>query len=574
MSNPQAQGSQGPAQPTQAVQMLKAEDVGKLQHLSEDQRQKYRPVLAGYWSSMTTSTPGSPGHQQARAKLQEWSQKLITQERIYRARIKQQQQQQQAQQQPGQADASNSQGQAPPQPQPGNGNRNGNAQQTSPQPAQAQKPIPPTQQPPNPGQPAQQPGQPRSQPPQVEPAIIEHVQKFSYHLPLTGPHAGTPEGDQKIKDYRQSYLVALNKQQKATQRIKLISNAMEARQKAGQDIPAELMTQKNQMQQEYDGAKEFVDNFRKRQTQWKREHELRRAQQQQQQPQALGQQQPQQTPIQPQRTASQPATVKEEPQIKIEGGQPQLTPQQFATAQQQQPQQPQSQNPQIQAPPPVTQQQPLRQPPAAHSQQQQQQMNQQNQAQSFAQPQQPQQPVRPQINPAQANAHQQQQNNSPHPQSATSNAAGPPVPLSHQAAVSAAQRSYSNTEPPRTSTPMQTGGGQGNFHAPGSREREQLNNPKMPIPRTLNVSQPMPVSMGSARPTMSGPTNGAPGPMGQPVITKFPPFQLEGEGDRVLSKRKLDELVRQVTGGAEEALTPEVEEVSLHYLYLHALRCI
>jgi transcription initiation factor TFIID subunit 12 len=562
--------------------MLKAEDVAKLQHLSEDQRQKYRPVLAGYWTAMTTNTQGSPGHQQARAKLQEWSQKLITQERMYRARIKQQQQQ--AQQQPGQADASTSQGQ--PQPQPGNGNGNANAQQSSPQPAQAQKPIPPTQQPPNPGQPtqqpAQQPGQTRVQPPQIDPAIIEHVQKFSYHLPLTGPHAGTPEGDQKIKDYRQSYLMALNKQQKATQRIKMIGNAMETRQKSGQDIPAELVTQKNQMQQEYDGAKEYVDNFRKRQTQWKREHEIRRAQQQQ--PQALGQQQqPQQAPIPTPHATSQPAIVKEEPQIKIEGGgQPQLTPQQFAgmatgNVQQQQQQQPQQQlhqqNPQIQAPPPVTQQQPLRQPPAAHSQQQQQ-LNQPNQAQHYAQPQQPHQPVRPQINPAQANAHQQQQTNSPHPQSATSNAAGPPVPLSHQAAVSAAQRSYSNTEPPRTATPMQAGGGQGNFHAPGSREREQLNNPKMPIPRTLNVSQPMPVSMGSARPTMSGPTNGAPGPMGQPVITKFPPFQLEGEGDRVLSKRKLDELVRQVTGGAEEALTPEVEEVSLVYPNLHAIHCV
>lgn len=62
---------------------------------------------------------------------------------------------------------------------------------------------------------------------------------------------------------------------------------------------------------------------------------------------------------------------------------------------------------------------------------------------------------------------------------------------------------------------------------------------------------------------MSGPTNGAPGPMGQPVISRPPPFQLEGEGDRVLSKRKLDELVRQVTGGSEEALTPEVEDVSI-----------
>jgi transcription initiation factor TFIID subunit 12 len=54
--------------------------------------------------------------------------------------------------------------------------------------------------------------------------------------------------------------------------------------------------------------------------------------------------------------------------------------------------------------------------------------------------------------------------------------------------------------------------------------------------------------------------------MGQPAIAKPPAFQLEGgEGSGVLSKKKLDELVRQVTGGGEamnrETLTPEVEEV-------------
>ena len=40
---------------------------------------------------------------------------------------------------------------------------------------------------------------------------------------------------------------------------------------------------------------------------------------------------------------------------------------------------------------------------------------------------------------------------------------------------------------------------------------------------------------------------------------------LEGDENRVLSKKKLDELVRQVTGSGEptgEALSPEVEEVS------------
>lgn len=59
--------------------------------------------------------------------------------------------------------------------------------------------------------------------------------------------------------------------------------------------------------------------------------------------------------------------------------------------------------------------------------------------------------------------------------------------------------------------------------------------------------------------------------MQQPGIQRPPPFTLEGEGDRVLSKRKLDELVRQVTGAAPAAsdsessnvLTPEVEEVML-----------
>ena len=72
---------------------------------------------------------------------------------------------------------------------------------------------------------------------------------------------------------------------------------------------------------------------------------------------------------------------------------------------------------------------------------------------------------------------------------------------------------------------------------------------------------------------MSGPTNGAMGQMGMPVIPRPPPFQLEGEGDRVLSKRKLDELVRQVVGGGgsgaagEEVLSSEVEEVCSNFFF-------
>jgi transcription initiation factor TFIID subunit 12 len=52
--------------------------------------------------------------------------------------------------------------------------------------------------------------------------------------------------------------------------------------------------------------------------------------------------------------------------------------------------------------------------------------------------------------------------------------------------------------------------------------------------------------------------------MGQPVIAQTQTFKLEGaDSTSVLSKKKLTELVRQVTGGTE-TLSPEVEEVSKH----------
>ncbi|KAF2639962.1 hypothetical protein P280DRAFT_469704 [Massarina eburnea CBS 473.64] len=573
MSNPPSQGA-APPQQQQGMQLLKTDDIPKLQCLNNDMKQKYRPIVQNLWQIIQTKPQGSAEYTQARAKLQDWSQKLIAQERQHRAKIKQQQSQNQgqpAQQGQTQQTPQSQQGQQGQQSQPGQP-----ALQQPPQqaPSQLQPQLqPPMQQPANP---AQQPRPPQANPqqPTVDPEIIKHVQGFKFYLPANGPLMGTPDGDAKIKEMRNSYLMALNRQQKATQRIKMLNNMAEQKQQAGQEVPQELITQKQNMEKEYNTAKEFVENFRRKQGQNKIEQDQRRSQQ-------PGQAQPNQQlpPTAPpqQRQPPQP-TVKEEPQIKIEGGQMQQAP----LVQQQQPQQP--------PPPPQPQPQPQQQqfasmpsgPPAQQPgpapslpQQQQQQrpplnphqpnsMPQQTQNPQFVQPgpPQPHQQQRPPLNPHPPNSMPQvhQQN---HAQSATPTASNvPPAPLSHQAAVSAAQRSYSNQEAQRTTTPMQ-GGAQGNFHTPGSREREQLNNPKMPIPRNLPPMPTQPVGMGQARPTMSGPTNGAPGPMGQPVISKFPPFQLEGENDRVLSKRKLDELVRQVTGGSEEALTPEVEEAVL-----------
>ena len=143
---------------------------------------------------------------------------------------------------------------------------------------------------------------------------------------------------------------------------------------------------------------------------------------------------------------------------------------------------------------------------------------------------------------------------------------GPPVALTQSAALSAAARQYNDSR-----GGINASSGSSSYLQLGN--REQNNNPKMPITQKLNVSTPQPVAMGPARPTMAGPTNGGPiGVMGQPAIPKAPGFVLEGDGDRVLSKKKLDELVRQVTGsgvssaevgtGEGDGLSPEVESVS------------
>ena len=146
-----------------------------------------------------------------------------------------------------------------------------------------------------------------------------------------------------------------------------------------------------------------------------------------------------------------------------------------------------------------------------------------------------------------------------------------PYPLSHKAAMDKAARSYSQPNVSQ-STP------QPSTHAhPQPGNRELKNNIQLPIPPQLNIPPPQPVSMGPARPTLSGgASTGAMGPMGQPGITKHPGFVLEGEGERVLSKKKLEELVRQVTGGADgegsETLHPDVEEVTLNHSYAFCVR--
>ncbi|KAI4097151.1 MAG: hypothetical protein LQ344_000561 [Seirophora lacunosa] len=142
-------------------------------------------------------------------------------------------------------------------------------------------------------------------------------------------------------------------------------------------------------------------------------------------------------------------------------------------------------------------------------------------------------------------------------------AAQGPQPLSHQAAITQSAQKYTqhNYQNPVTQPTSHA-------HPQMSGRDPQNTNHKMPITKDLKVPQPQPVVMGPARPTLTGgPSNGAMGSMGQPAIQKHPGYVLEGDGERVLGRKKLEELVRQVTGGIDgedgETLTAAAEETLL-----------
>jgi transcription initiation factor TFIID subunit 12 len=113
----------------------------------------------------------------------------------------------------------------------------------------------------------------------------------------------------------------------------------------------------------------------------------------------------------------------------------------------------------------------------------------------------------------------------------------------------------------------------GHPHAHPSQQQATMQS-KMPIPKQLPdkaTAVPQGVALGGGikpgRPTVSQGSGTLGGVMNQPAINRIPAFNNEAESDHVLSKKKLDELVRQVCGGSSSEgqegnlLAPEVEEV-------------
>lgn len=145
---------------------------------------------------------------------------------------------------------------------------------------------------------------------------------------------------------------------------------------------------------------------------------------------------------------------------------------------------------------------------------------------------------------------------------AQSNALNQPMP----APQSAGARPSSQHAP---QSALQQHASQQNVHAhPLSANLNSSKNPPPAIPKNLQVTDPRPVQMPPSRPTLTGGAGvGLPGQLAQPAIPTLPGYVLESSEDgRLLSKKKLNELVREVCGPGGESqdgdgLTPDAEEV-------------
>lgn len=493
-----------PKPPTQTL--LKPQQVANLPFITDaGVRERTHAAVSQYWSIMEASPPESDVHKQAFASLSKLSANIVQQLNKWRS----QNPQAAAGQRP------QSQGQPPGQAQ--------HAPQQLPQAQPSQSAVPATQ-----------------QQSTLPPAILDHLKQFQFVNPKEKPR-GTPEGEKWLTQAKNYYGNLLLKMERSKASLSQLDKAMEQRKAQNVQIPPELEQRRNQAVKEYEQLKQDAHNFRNSQA---------KAQQQ------------------------QPGVPQNNNQVKVDGSGTQSSAgQQSFNMQipgQQNPQQSAQRppstgsNPAIDA---VARSAPNQTRPSISSAttQQQQQMTQptpssypQPSAQVMSQQQPPQNATatRPPLNtqmPAQVGQT---------PQSAVSGQPTGPRTLSHQEAISQAQRSYSD----QRSTPQST---VGQYPQVGSRDPPASGN-KYHIPKQLperSTMMPTPVPMGASRPTLSGPANGVGGMMGQPPIEKQTGMVfVEGEGSGgILSKNKLQELVREV-GGPDESLTPPVEDVSLHNL--------
>jgi len=520
--------------------LIRPDHVPQLPHIHGEQKERYRQAIAQFWEQLETQAPESDSFKTVLARLTDASTKIKDSYKRWQT----------SQQGPKIGGSSSQQTQPVAQPaqQPAQQQQQQQQQHQQVQPQQQQQPAQQVQ---TQQSVAQQQAQPQAQKPIFSPAVQEHVSKLQLVLPPEITE-GTPEAEQTMKQMRMEVANAMHRREQIQTKMQQIKGIIEQQKAKGQDIPPAVVSQQQTLATTYNQSKIFMEDFKSRQESFKRARQGSAAQIKTEPPSSATMppnSQPFQLHLPPDRRNQQAQNqVMNAPPMNSAMGNPangnrtSLSP---ATQQSQQISAQPQQTPQLNQPPssyPQTSQTmnapslPMALPPQQH-------------AQGIQHPHVP----RPQLNMQQpgqpiGTGQQSPQHGQAQPQAYT-----------HQQAMNAARQNSNTQQTPQSSM------GLGYNLSNNQREREQLVTHKMPIPKNLNVPPPIPVNMGPARPTMGGPSNGAPGMMGQPAIARAPNFVLEGEGDRVLSKKKLDELVRQVTGGGEglggEGLTPEVEEV-------------
>ncbi|KAL9098003.1 MAG: hypothetical protein Q9163_006246 [Psora crenata] len=494
--------------------LIKPEQVARLASFPEEHRQKYHTGVTGLWRTLSSRPPDSKEYRDAHAKLCS-----VTAQIKSMMAARKTQTQAAPQSNGGRPPSSGQQGQPVQQGQSG--------QQQSQQPTYSQPAGVNTS------------GQQREQ---FSGRVIQKVKDF----PFIAPPSIQSQGQQIVAKYlseaRMKYAQMLHRFETATEKLQGLEKMLRERQGQGRPLNSmeeqQYHEQKKRLDTSRDDAKEFLQKFTSSQAQ-------ARAQ--------LGQV--------PSLNGGNEA-IKQEPNPN--GGIHGNTQQHMSASE---PSQPHTVNTALDAArsqantgggsgmSPSKHSQPahalVNQAPNSHSN-----------AQSQSQPSQPNRDIKKEIRSQEQQFHAQRPN-----APAQTQPEGQAYPLSHEAARQQA-RSYS-TPNVNAHYPQNTPQSATHSHPSHNNQHEpQQTHSKMPIPRDLNIPPPQPVSMGQNRPTMSNGPHVS-GPIGQPAIQKHPGYVLEGDGERVLSKKKLEELVRQVAGGTGsegeegETLTAEVEETLL-----------
>jgi transcription initiation factor TFIID subunit 12 len=576
--NPQQPGPAGAGQQQVRIPMYRPEQMRSLEILSDSDKEKYERGLRGLWDAMENNDATSAAHLQAKAKIAEFSRMVFTKVATMRRQTMAQGNQPGQPQNPALA-----------------AQRAAVAQQRPGMPANAAKPA-------INGGVVAAPGQARPVAPQgAQPGISQQVLQHVNSLRIVPPAsmANDPEKVQAFKtETKTRYIRALQLMEQATKKMQHMQTIVNTRNAKGNPLNPD---EQQKFAQEMEGskkshaeAKKYVEGIRHQSAEALRQEAAGAGQATGQATgaaQAAQAARPQHTqaPGNPMQAATASVNAAMDAAKNLQSGavnrQAGATPQAPSTSGP-------TATPTVQTTAPAA---PLHPAPAPQPH---------VKVEPGSHPQPP--PVKTALaaatvqHPATASTPTQNSARVQTPQTSTPTTAGPAGaarPLSHQAAMSLANRQSASG--PAASQPGSAGAGAtttpgsaganattpqgGHSHAHPTPTAGAMHISKMPIPKVLPekaVQIPQPVATAGGvqpgRPTLGSGVGMSGGTMNQPVIQKNPAYIYETEGDHIMNKKKLDELVRQVCGGGPAGqdgnyLTPDVEEVRSLFVCLFNL---